>query len=67
MSDAHFKLLPLNDREAQYYPPGSMELRRKVHPHATPQVWIVTPGDVRSLFTLTSKEMVKRHEQATGE
>lgn len=65
--DAQFKLLPLNDREAQYYPPGSMELRRRGHPASTPQVWVVTPNDIRSLFILTSKEMVKRHEHATGE
>lgn len=64
MSDAKFKLVPLNHRDARYYPEGSMELKRQLG-SATAQVWVVTPNDLLSLFILTSKEIVKRHEQTT--
>lgn len=58
MSKTPFKLVPLNEREAQYYPVGSQELHRQ-QGNDTVQVWILTPEDKKTLLNLLFKDKMK--------
>lgn len=58
MAKTTFKLVPLNNREAQYYPEGSQELKRQFG-DATTQVWVITPEDKKTLLNLLFKDQMK--------